>query len=66
MTWTIQTSTLLGWCWIRNAVIKGWESESEPHVVHVRGFADGTPTATLLSEEMCSDLSKGMTNGWGH
>ncbi len=57
MNWTIQKPSRDGWYWIRNAASEGWETMVEPQVVHVYGFADGQPTVTLPSEEMCSDLS---------
>jgi hypothetical protein len=57
MSRTIRKPTREGWYWIRNSAVEGWESIAERQVVYVYGFDHGTPTVTLPSEELCSDLS---------
>ena len=63
MTWTTDKPMREGWYWIRHSAVPGWEPLAEPHIVFVYGFEDGTPTVTLPSEELCSDLST-VTGQW--
>jgi len=58
MTWTIRRPKSDGWCWIRNTASDGWETIAGPHVVQVYGCADGSPSVTFPSDEICSDLSE--------